>query len=159
MSYVWDYSSPLGKMTLASDGQALTGAWFTGQKCFGSTLDKEVNKANLPVFHQACQWLDTYFEGRNPGAIPAVRLEGTPFRRVVWELLRRIPYGEVMTYGELAKKIGCRMSAQAIGGAVGHNPVSIFIPCHRVVGVGGKLIGYAGGLERKRRLLELEGWV
>ena len=157
MSYVWHYQSPLGEITLASDGRALTGTWFTGQTYFGSTLDKEIQKAGLPVFRQACQWLDTYFKGQNPGVIPAVRLEGTSFRLAVWDVLRHIPYGRVMTYGEIAKMLGGnRMSAQAIGGAVGHNPVSIFIPCHRVVGAGGKLTGYAGGLERKRRLLELE---
>ena len=162
MQYVCKYISPLGTMTLAANGDALTGAWFDGQKYFASTLTSACEEAGLPVFRQAKAWLERYFSGQNPGETPAVHLEGSPFRMTVWNILREIPYGRVITYGDIARRIAfqtgkARMSAQAVGGAVGHNPVSIFIPCHRVVGSNGSLTGYAGGLSVKGELLRLEG--
>ena len=154
--YIAHYSSPLGSMTLASDGTALTGLWFNGQKYFADTL-KEVQtlNPNLPVFDLTRQWLDIYFSGKEPTFTPPLLLQGSPFRKQVWQLLLEIPYGRTMTYGELARKLQCK-SAQAVGGAVGHNPISIIIPCHRVIGADGSLTGYAGGVERKASLLKLE---
>ena len=162
MQYIYKYSSPLGGMTLASDGDAITGAWFDGQKYFGATLKGERREADLLIFSEAAAWLDRYFRGERPGTLPAIRLEGSAFRMAVWDILRQIPYGQVVTYGwiaeAIARKLGLKhMSAQAVGGAVGHNPVSVFVPCHRVVGSGGSLTGYAGGMDRKVRLLEIEG--
>lgn len=154
--YIAHYSSPLGSMTLASDGTALTGLWFNGQKYFADTL-KEVQTLNphLPVFDLTRQWLDIYFSGKEPTFTPPLLLQGSPFRKQVWQLLLEIPYGRTMTYGELARKLQCK-SAQAVGGAVGHNPISLIIPCHRVIGADGSLTGYAGGIERKASLLKLE---
>lgn len=156
--YIAHYSSPLGSMTLASDGTALTGLWFNGQKYFADTL-KEVQTLNphLPVFDLTRQWLDIYFSGKEPTFTPPLLLQGSPFRKQVWQLLLEIPYGRTMTYGELARKLQCK-SAQAVGGAVGHNPISIIIPCHRVIGADGSLTGYAGGVERKASLLKLESY-
>lgn len=156
--YIAHYSSPLGGMTLASDGTALTGLWFNGQKYFADTL-KEVQtlNPNLPVFDLTRQWLDIYFSGKEPTFTPPLQLQGSPFRKQVWQLLLEIPYGRTMTYGELARKLQCK-SAQAVGGAVGHNPISIIIPCHRVIGADGSLTGYAGGVERKASLLKLESY-
>lgn len=156
--YIAHYSSPLGSMTLASDGTALTGLWFNGQKYFADTL-KEVQtlNPNLPVFDLTRQWLDIYFSGKEPTFTPPLLLQGSPFRKQVWQLLLEIPYGRTMTYGELARKLQCK-SAQAVGGAVGHNPISIIIPCHRVIGADGSLTGYAGGVERKASLLKLESY-
>ena len=160
--YMCKYESPLGKMTLASDGEALTGVWFDGQKYYASSLSECAEEAVVPVLEQTVEWLDCYFSGGMPHFMPALRLCGSPFRLAVWRLLQMIPYGAVVTYGDLAKEVarlsGVRtMSAQAIGGAVGHNPVSILVPCHRVVGGDGSLTGYAGGLTRKAELLQLEG--
>lgn len=154
--YIAYYSSPLGNMTLASDGTALTGLWFDGQRHFADTL-KEVHtlNADLPVFDQTCQWLDIYFSGKEPTFTPPLLIRGSTFRKQVWQLLLEIPYGRTMTYGEIARKLQC-MSAQAVGGAVGHNPISIIIPCHRVIGSDGSLTGYAGGVELKASLLKLE---
>ena len=162
--FIHHYASPLGGITLASDGQALTGLWFDGQKYFGDTLEKQAVEAEAPVFDQADRWLALYFSGREPDFTPPLRLKGTPFRMAVWDALLAIPYGQTVTYGEiarhLAEKTGAKaVSAQAVGGAVGHNPISLIVPCHRVVGADGSLTGYAGGLERKRRLLALEGAV
>ena len=161
MTYIHHFPSPLGDITMASDGEALTGLWFDGQKHFGSTLKGEAVEKDLPVFEAAVRWLTLYFSWRDPGFKVPVRLEGTPFRRAVWEVLREIPYGQTCTYGEiaseLAKRLGReRVPARAVGQAVGQNPISLIIPCHRVVGAGGALTGYAGGLERKRALLRLE---
>ncbi len=161
MDYVHYYKSPLGGITLASDGTALTGLWFDGQKYFGYTLSKDYEQKELPVFQQAVHWLTVYFSGREPDFIPDISLNATPFRKAVWEILLAIPYGRTMTYGEIAKKIAkqkglSKMSAQAVGGAVGHNPVSLMIPCHRVVGADGSLTGYAGGVDLKEKLLLLE---
>lgn len=162
MNYTAHYDSPLGDITLASDSAALTGLWFEGQKYYGSTLinNEELRINNeefsLPlVFDEVRRLLDIYFSGREPDFMPPLSLKGTPFQQRVWKELLTIPYGQTVTYGELARRLGCR-SAQAVGGAVGRNPISIIVPCHRVVGADGSLIGYAGGLDRKRALLELE---
>ena len=153
--------SPLGKITLASDGVSLTGLWFDGQKYFAESLQKTAQEKTLPVFELSCRWLDIYFGGKNPGLNPPILMRGTTFRKQVWQILLEIPYGHTMTYGEIAERLyGNRekkvMCARAVGGAVGHNPVSIIIPCHRVIGADGNMTGYAGGISRKIRLLELE---
>lgn len=161
MDYTHHYDTPVGGMTLASDGEALTGLWFDGQKYFGSTLSPEHKERALPVFEDAAHWLDIYFSGKRPEFAPRLCLRGSAFRIAVWEILLSIPYGQTVTYGEIAERLARqsglpRMSAQAVGGAVGHNPISIIVPCHRVIGTDGRLTGYAGGLERKARLLEIE---
>jgi len=161
MHYTYTYRSPLGPIVIAADGRSLTGLWFEGQKYFAATLPARHEERPLPLFAQTCRWLDSYFRGEDPGPTPPLHPQGSPFRQAVWELLLRIPRGRTATYGELAREIARRQgaetcSAQAVGGAVGHNPVSILIPCHRVVGSDGSLTGYAGGIERKVRLLELE---
>ncbi len=161
MQYTNSYRSPLGGITMASNGKSLTGLWFDGQKYFADTLTDEHEEKFLPVFEQANEWLDRYFLGEIPDFTPPLSLEGSPFRLTVWELLEQIPYGQVMTYGELADRIAQKqgletMSAQAVGGAVGHNPISLIVPCHRVVGRSGSLTGYAGGLDKKIYLLSLE---
>ncbi|MBD5543832.1 MAG: methylated-DNA--[protein]-cysteine S-methyltransferase [Lachnospiraceae bacterium] len=161
MEYTNHYDSPLGGITLASDGEALTGLWFDGQKYFGATLAEGCEQKELPVFEQAHQWLDIYFSGKDPGFIPPLVMKTTPFRKEVWEILLQIPYGKTMTYGEIAGKIAKQkglgnMSAQAVGSAVGHNAISLIIPCHRVVGAGGSLTGYAGGMDKKVQLLSME---
>lgn len=162
MQYIYHYKSPLGGMTMASDGTSLTGLWFDGQKYFAEGLAETAAAKTLPVFDEAVRWLDIYFGGRRPDFTPLLNLEGTAFRKEVWKLLLQIPYGQTTTYGELAAQLAAlkglkRMSAQAVGGAVGHNPISIIVPCHRVVGTGGSLTGYAGGLPKKLALLKLEG--
>ena len=231
MDYIWKYDSPLGGITLASDGSALVGLWFDGQRFFASSLLPAPPSAPtdfegllaagftarpLPVFDQACRWLDIYFSGREPGFTPPLVLRGTPFRMAVWSELLRIPFGSTVTYGAIAASLSSaslssastaspslaspslasppiasppiasppvaspplaspapsvpRLSARAVGGAVGRNPISLIVPCHRVVGAAGRragasvgptmvgpLTGYAGGLDRKLRLLELEG--
>ena len=161
MDFIHHYRSPLGGITIASDGNALTGLWFDGQKYFGSTLSAEYEERPLPVFDQTDSWLDLYFSGRDPGFTPPLCLRGTPFRRAVWEILLTIPFGHTVTYGEIAARLADRMglaqmSARAVGGAVGRNPVSLIIPCHRVIGSDGSLTGYAGGPEKKLWLLEIE---
>ena len=161
MDHIHHYESPLGGITLASDGEYLSGLWFDGQKYFGSTLGKAPVRKALPVFDRTKEWLDIYFSGKAPDFTPPLSLNATPFRKAVWEILLAIPFGQTMTYKEIADKIAERlsrqhMSAQAVGGAVGHNPISLIIPCHRVVGFDGSLTGYAGGIEKKRRLLEME---
>ena len=153
--------SPLGVITLASDGQSLTGLWFDGQKQYARTLDPVHTEKALPVFDETRRWLEIYFSGREPDFTPPLALRGTALQTGVWEILRTIPYGKTMTYGQIAKELALRaglsrMSAQAVGGAVGRNPVSLIVPCHRVMGSDGSLTGYAGGLERKLRLLQLE---
>ena len=161
MIYTCNYNSILGNITLASNGKALTGLWFDGQKYFGDTLPNEYKQKRLPIFDETVQWLDIYFSGKNPDFIPSLFFNTSPFRQAVWEILLSIPYGETMTYGEIADKIARqkglkKMSAQAVGGAVGHNSISIIVPCHRVVGTNGSLTGYAGGIDKKIKLLELE---
>ncbi|MDR0989435.1 MAG: methylated-DNA--[protein]-cysteine S-methyltransferase [Prevotellaceae bacterium] len=157
------YASPLGEIGLASNGSALTALWFQGQRYapalpVGWTPEQAVR---CPVLAQATAWLDAYFAGKQPDFLPPLQPAGTPFRLLVWRLLQTIPHGETITYGQLATAVARaqgvqNMSAQAIGGAVGHNPISILIPCHRVVGSDGTLTGYAGGLERKKWLLDRE---
>lgn len=161
MEYINTYSSPLGEMKMSSDGVALTGLWFDGQKYFDDIVEEQKEKKDLPVFVQTRQWLDIYFQGKRPDFTPLLSYQATPFRQKVWEFLMEIPYGETMTYGEIAslmaKEMGIsKMSAQAVGGAVGHNMIAIIIPCHRVIGKDGSLTGYAGGIEKKKALLKIE---
>ncbi|MCR4884562.1 MAG: methylated-DNA--[protein]-cysteine S-methyltransferase [Clostridiales bacterium] len=161
MDYIHHYSSPLGGLTLASDGEALVGLWFDGQKHFGSTLHPHHQEKALPVFEEADRWLDTYFSGEKPDFTPPLLLRGSVFRKTVWKALLTIPYGCTVTYGDIAKLISVQegfppTSARAVGSAVGHNPVSIIIPCHRVIGAGGRLTGYAAGIETKLHLLKTE---
>ncbi len=161
MEYTYHYDSPLGGITLASDGEALTGLWFDGQKYFGDTLSKDHEAKELPIFEQTVTWLDIYFNGKEPDFTPPLSMKTTPFRKAVWEIMLTIPFGQTMTYGEIADKIAkqkgiSRMSAQAVGGAVGHNSISLIIPCHRVVGTNGSLTGYAGGIDKKMQLLTME---
>ena len=157
MEYTHRYESPLGSMTMTSDGEALTGLRFDRQEHAADTYAEE----SLPVFEETVRWLDLYFSGRIPDFTPSLRMAGTPFRKAVWEILLTIPYGRTMTYGEVAAKIAeqqgrARMSAQAVGGAASRNPVALIVPCHRVIGSDGSLTGYAAGTDRKRRLLEME---
>ena len=161
MIYINKYNSPLGGITMAADGTVLTGLWLDGQKYFGDTLPEAYEEKRLPVFDEAKRWLDLYFQGKAPDFTPPLSLQSTPFREAVWKILLTIPYGQTMTYGEIAGMIAkqkgiSRMSAQAVGGAVGHNPISIIVPCHRVVGTNGSLTGYAGGIDKKVKLLTLE---
>ncbi len=188
--YTTQYASPLGEITLACNEDAIIGLWFNDQKHFGATLPAEENSTAVapnghplldpngppllapdvhplltpdghPVLEDALRWLDLYFSGKKPDFLPPLRYGSTPFRKAVYDILLTIPYGETMTYGQIATLIAAqqgpeKMSAQAVGGAVGRNPIALMIPCHRVVGVGGNLTGYAGGLDRKLKLLELE---
>lgn len=162
MQYTNIYSSPIGNLVMVSDGENLTGLWFEGEKYLQEALDKtEYIRQDFPVFELTGQWLDCYFLGKDPGFMPPLHLEGSAFRMAVWEILKQISYGKLMTYGEIAEIIAQqrgleKMSAQAVGGAVGHNPVSIIVPCHRVVGTNGSLTGYAGGIDKKVALLNLE---
>ena len=164
MNYLSNYISPLYPLTLASDGENLTGLWLEGQKYYAATIEKEsALRDELPIFTRTKKWLDRYFNKKNP-AISELPLApaGSEFRQEVWKILCTIPYGEYITYGDIAKNIAAkqnkfRMSSQAVGGAVGHNPISIIIPCHRVVGTNGSLTGYAGGIDKKIKLLEHEG--
>ena len=156
--YKTEHPSPLGLLTLASDGENLTGLWMENQKFFCAGLPGDaIQKDDLPVFAAVRNWLDAYFAGERPlvSEIPMAPA-GSPFRQQVWQILTEIPCGQVITYGDIARKLGTGC-AQAVGGAVGHNPISILIPCHRVLGAGGTLTGYAGGTDRKRFLLALEG--
>ena len=161
MQYISHYQSPLGGILLAADDTGLTGLWFEGQKYFALYLDKEHEEKEIPLFNEAKHWLDIYFSGNEPDFTLPLHFTGTEFQNEVWEILYSIPYGKTMTYGEIAGQIAARrgishMSAQAIGGAVGHNEISIIVPCHRVVGANGSLTGYAGGIEKKIALLKLE---
>ncbi len=162
MDYISHYTSPLGGITLASDGEALTGLWFDGQKYFAATLSAQREERRLPIFEETAEWLDVYFGGKAPGFTPALNPRSTPFRKDVWDILLTIPYGQTMTYGDIARRLANQkglagMSAQAVGGAVGHNAVSLIIPCHRVIGSDGSLTGYAGGIDKKMKLLRMEG--
>jgi methylated-DNA-[protein]-cysteine S-methyltransferase len=164
MHYATTCLSPIGRLTLACDGDNLVGLWLEGQKHYGNGISGTMaEKDGMPVFDAAKKWLDSYFAGEKP-AISELPLRpiGGEFRQEVWRMLCEIPYGEVTTYGDIAKKMAAKthrgsMSSRAVGGAVGHNPISIIIPCHRVVGAGGSLTGYAGGVAVKARLLEFEG--
>lgn len=161
MQYISHYRSPLGDILLAADQNCLTGLWFEGQKYFALHLDKEREEKEIPVFEKTKEWLDIYFSGKEPDSTVPLRFIGTDFQKEVWKILCSIPYGQTMTYGEIAGKLAEKrgkksMSAQAVGGAVGHNRISILVPCHRVVGSDGSLTGYAGGIEKKVKLLTLE---
>lgn len=161
MNYIYHYKSPLGGITLASDGENLIGLWFDGQKYYAEMLRDEIVESPLPVFEETIRWLNIYFTGEAPTFTPPLSMHTTQFRRDVWEILMSIPFGQTMTYGGIARLIAARkglsrMSAQAVGGAVGHNPISLIIPCHRVIGTGGSLTGYAGGIDRKKQLLAME---
>ena len=161
MVYICKYKSPIGDILLAADEIGLTGLWFEEQKYFANTLPDEKISQETPILTEARKWLDVFFSGEEPKFMPPLHPTGSAFRQDVWQILLQIPYGHTMTYGEIARRIAeikntSRMSAQAVGGAVGHNPISIIIPCHRVVGKNGSLTGYAGGIERKIKLLELE---
>ncbi len=161
MTYWTKRASPVGVLTLASDGESLLGLWLEGQKYDAAGLEPDAEeRPDLPVFRRAAAWLDAYFAKEPLPPPPPLAPRGSAFRRRVWQLLLEIPYGETTTYGALTealKAAGVPASPQAVGGAVGHNPISILIPCHRVVGADGSLTGYAGGVEKKRFLLELEG--
>lgn len=161
MIFTQHYNSPVGGLLLAADNSGLIGLWLDGEKYFADSLPESNAERETTILCDAKRWLDVYFSGREPDFMPPLHPSGSDFRKAVWKLLLEIPYGKTVTYGELAKKLAVqmgipRMSAQAVGGAVGHNEISIIIPCHRVVGTNGSLTGYAGGIEKKIRLLELE---
>lgn len=161
MQYTALYPSPLGEIFIACDDTGLTGLWFSDQKYVKATLSSNHKMANHPILDNTAEWLIQYFSQKEPSFTPPLHLTGTSFQLQVWEILLQIPYGETVTYGDISKKLakirGCNsMSAQAVGGAVGRNPVSIIVPCHRVIGANGKLTGYAGGIDRKQALLTLE---
>ena len=155
MTYTKTYSSPLGDILLAANDTSLTGLWFHGAKYFAEGLEDEREEKLTPVLEQTLRWLDIYFSGVKPDFTPPLELHGSTFRRRVWAELMKIPYGATVSYGETARALGVN-SAQAVGGAVGHNPIGIIVPCHRVLGADGSLTGYAGGVDKKIRLLELE---
>lgn len=161
MVYTSEYYSPLGGILLAADEIGLTGLWFDGEKYFANNLPTEYTETETPILSEAKRWLDLYFSGKEPNFTPPLHPVGSAFRQAVWELLLQIPYGKTVSYGDIAKQLAARtgrekMSAQAVGGAVGHNEISIIIPCHRVVGTNGSLTGYAGGIDKKTALLRLE---
>lgn len=161
MTSIQHYRSPLGGILLAADEIGLTGLWFDGEKYFADNLPARHTVGETPILAETKRWLDIYFTGKEPGFLPPLHPIGSAFRQSVWEILLRIPYGQTTTYGEIARQLAAerglpRMSAQAVGGAVGHNEISILIPCHRVVGMSGSLTGYAGGISKKMKLLELE---
>ncbi len=161
MQYISHYNSPIGNILLAADGIGLTGLWFEGQKYYALSLDKKHEEKELPIFEDTKRWLDIYFSGREPDFTLPLHFTGTAFQNEVWEILYAIPYGQTVTYGGIAKQLAAKkglahMSAQAVGGAVGHNEISIIVPCHRVVGADGSLTGYTGGIEKKIALLQLE---
>lgn len=160
MYHIYDYNSPLGKMMLESDEKYLTGIWFYGGKYFGESNAKERTERCTPVIAEAVSWLNRYFKGENPPPFSEFRMTGSDFQVAVWKILLSIPYGETVSYRDIALRLererGARMSCQAVGNAVGHNKISIIIPCHRVIGTDGSLRGYAGGIDRKTALLNLE---
>ncbi len=156
MQYYYEYYSPIGKIFLQSDGCCLTELKFENQKYFVSPSDSAENCPDLPLFKSVCRWLDAYFNGENPEISFDVRVQGSEFCRRVWDELMNIPYGKTVSYGELARKLGCPQAVRAVAAANGANPISIFVPCHRVIGSDRKLVGYGGGLEAKKGLLALE---
>lgn len=153
MHYTQMISSPLGSILLSADEVGLTGLWFDGGRYYAETLPEEHVERETPILTDTKRWLDVYFSGREPDFTPPLHPAGSPFRQAVWQLLLEIPYGQTTTYGAL---LGDGASARAVGGAVGRNPISIIVPCHRVIGADGSLTGYAGGVDRKIRLLALE---
>lgn len=161
MEYTAHYQSPLGGIFLAGDENRLTGLWFEGQKYFARHLDADHEERDLPLFRAACRWLDIYFSGKQPDFSIPLHLKGTDFQKEVWQILLSIPYGKTTTYKKIAEQLAdkknlSRMSAQAVGGAIGRNRISVIIPCHRVIGTDGSLTGYAGGIDKKAKLLTLE---
>ena len=157
MDMIHYYESPAGLLALTAEGEFLTGLRFDSRDRAPGAAETD----RLPVFREADRWLDIYFSGRDPGFIPPILPRGTAFRRAVWEMLLMVPYGKTVTYGEIAARMAARMnvprmSAQAVGGAAGANPIALIIPCHRVVGADGGMTGYAGGVDRKIRLLQME---
>ena len=155
------YDSPLGGILLAADEIGLSGLWFDGEKYFADHLPSEHTEQETPILVEVKRWLDIYFAGKEPDFLPPLHPIGSAFQQSVWEILLQIPYGKTTTYGEIADKLAKKqgrpqISAQAVGGAVGHNEISIIIPCHRVVGANGSLTGYAGGIDKKVKLLKLE---
>ena len=161
MTFTQHYDSPLGGILLATDEIGLTGLWFDGEKYFADHLPAEHAERETPVLVEVKRWLDIYFAGKEPDFLPPLHPIGSAFRQSVWEILLQIPYGKTTTYGKIARQLAekqglPRMSAQAVGGAVGHNEISIIIPCYRVVGTNGSLTGYAGGIDKKMKLLKLE---
>lgn len=161
MQYTNNYKSPVGELLLSCDEKGLTGIWFSGGRYFAQGLNPDHKNKETDIFNQTKKWLDIYFSGKEPDFTPPLHLTGSEFRKNVSKIMCRIPYGKTITYGEIAKIIAeqtglKKMSAQAVGGAVGHNPISIIVPCHRVVGTNGSLTGYGGGIERKVQLLTLE---
>ena len=162
MEYIYHYSSPLGGILLSGNDSSLTGLWFDGQNYYADTLTGPRAERLTPVSQQTLDWLEIYFSGQDPAFLPPLSPRGTPFRKEVWDVLLTIPYGQTRTYGEIASVIAARrglpqVAAQAVGGAVRHNPISLRIPCHRVVGAYCSLTGYAGGVDKKAQLLKLEG--
>ena len=158
MNYIKKISSPLGELTLRSDGVSITGLWFFGQKYYPENLEG-YKLSNLEVFSQTEDWLNLYFSGQEIENKPVFKFEGSDFQKLVWEMLLEIPFGETKTYGQIAKEmqaLGFKSSAQAVGSAVGKNQLAILIPCHRVLGSDKTLTGYAGGLDRKSKLLDIE---
>ena len=160
MDFFYHYSSPLGGMTMAGCGDALTGLWFDDQRFFGEGMSGISGEGHLPVFDETALWLDEYFSGRIPPPAPKTLLRGTPYRRAVWEVLTGIPYGQTITYSmaaeKAARRLGTAPSPRAAGAAAGHNPILLIVPCHRLIGTGGRVTGYAAGIGRKIRLLEME---
>ena len=161
MIYTSEYISPMGGILLAADEIGIRGLWFEGQRFFARGLPEERTEEETAAIAEVKRWLDIYFTGKDPGFLPPLHPVGSAFRQEVWQLLLQIPYGKTVTYGDIAKRLAEKtgvegMSAQAVGGAVGHNEISIIIPCHRVVGTNGSLTGYAGGIDKKVKLLESE---
>ena len=161
MEYTAHYNSPLGRIILTGDGDALTGLRFEDPAADRPVPDSIRNEKATAAFEETMRWLDLYFGGRDPGFTPKMNLRGTAFRRTVWEILLTVPYGTTVTYGEIAARAAGwlnlpRTSARAVGGAAGHNPILLIIPCHRVIGADGSLTGYAGGVHRKAWLLDME---
>ena len=161
MVYTCKYKSLIGDVLLAADEIGLTGLWFERQKYFANTLPEDYVPQETKILTEAKKWLDVYFSGEEPNFTPPLHPNGSTFRKAVWQILLEIPYGQTITYGEIARRIAVmkntsHMSAQAVGGAVGHNEISIIIPCHRVIGTNGSLTGYAGGIDKKISLLKLE---
>jgi methylated-DNA-[protein]-cysteine S-methyltransferase len=163
VEYISKIKSPIGQLTVASDGQNITGLWIKEQKYFAQALPKNILAQDLPIFESIRQWLDIYFSGKEPDFMLSVMPRGSLFQKSIWDILRTIPYGQTTTYGEVARRFGLacegqqRTSPRAVGNAVGHNPISIIIPCHRVIGKDGSLTGYASGIDKKIKLLQLEG--
>ena len=161
MMFACYYDSPLGKLLLTADALGLTGLYFDGEKTEPDRLPFVHTERETPLLAETKRWLDVYFSGREPDFLPPLHPAGSAFRQAVWALLLKIPYGQTTTYGEIARQLAAKqgipkMSAQAVGGAIGHNKIAIVIPCHRVIGANGSLTGYAGGIDKKRKLLELE---